>query len=52
MIERDLTRAAHTAARSEEDAAKVFSLGLGVTIAGTVLSTWIGGGLSLVRPRR
>jgi tetratricopeptide (TPR) repeat protein len=47
-----LTVLAHATARSEETAAKVFSLGLGITIAGTVVSTWIGGGLSLVRPRR
>lgn len=47
-----LTVLAHAAARSEEDSAKIFSLGVGITIAGTVLSTWIGGGLSMVRPRR
>lgn len=43
---------AYAVARTPEDAASARSTGIGLAIGGAVLSTWIGAGLSAVRPRR
>jgi hypothetical protein len=43
---------AYAVAETQEDAAKALAASVGIAIGGAVLSTWIGAGLSMARPRR